>query len=138
MFDPEKWVKESWSADSDSKIIKVAGEDARIRRLKGTQWEQYLKAVHNKSDDSAVVIVLQHGLVKGFGQYTYEQMAKFYDSAPVLADQIASAILEFTLQCMEAEKKVLEEAEKNSAATTTPPPSEGGAENMDKTPSVQE
>ena len=131
-FDPEKWIKESWKSD-DEKTIKIAGEDVRIRRLKGTQWEQYLRAASGRSEDSAMVVVLQHGLVKPFGQYTYEQMAKFYDASPVMADRIAGAILEFTNQQFDAELKVLEDAEKNSATTDTSLPSTDGAENTVKT-----
>jgi len=66
MFNPETWIEKSW-ADDDSKVVKIAGEDVRIRRLNGTQWEQYARAVNGKSEDSAVAVVLQYGLVKGFG-----------------------------------------------------------------------
>ena len=67
-------------------MMKIAGEEAKIRRLTGTQWEQYVRAASGRSDDSAMVIVLQHGLVKPFGNYTYEEMTKFYDAYSTLAD----------------------------------------------------
>jgi hypothetical protein len=137
MFDPKKWIEKSWDSD-DTKMIKVAGEDAKIRRLKGTEWEAYHRAVHGQSNDSSVALVLQYGLVKAFGQYTYDEMVKLYDTCPVVADQIAGQILEFTSQRMNAEKQVLEDAEKNSVTTTTSPPTVDGAENTDKTPGQQE
>ena len=68
MFDPKKWIEKSWN-DDDSKTVRIAGEDVRIRRLKGTQWEQYVRAANGKSEDSAIVVVLQYGLVKAFGQH---------------------------------------------------------------------
>ena len=136
-FDPQKWIQEAWYAQ-DSKTICLAGEEIVIRRLTGTQWEHYVRAVNGKSDDSSVVVMLQHGLMKAFGQYTYEEMAKFYDACPVLADKIAAAILEHTLERMDAEQKVLEDAEKNSATTTTPLPSGDGAESTDKTRKPQQ
>jgi len=131
-FDPKKWIQEAWNA-TDTKSINLAGEEILIRRLTGTQWEHYVRAVNGKSDDSSVVVMLQHGLVKAFGHYTYEEMAKFYDACPVLADKIASAILELTIERMDAEQKVLEDAEKNSVLTTTPLPTGDGAESTDKT-----
>ena len=131
-FDPKKWIQESWNED-DTKMMKIAGEEAKIRRLTGTQWEQYVRAASGRSDDSAMVIVLQHGLVKPFGNYTYEEMTKFYDACPILADRIAAAILEHTSHRMEAEQKVLEDAEKNSEKTSMLPSSEDGAESTDKT-----
>jgi len=134
MFDPKKWIQEAWS-ENDTKTVRIAAEEVLIRRLKGTQWEHYVRAASGKSEDSSVVVMLQHGLVKGFGQYTYEEMAQFYDACPVLADKIAAAILEHTMQRMDAENKVLEDAEKNSAATTTPSLSGVGAGSTDKTPS---
>ena len=137
MFNPEAWIENSWN-DDDTKIVQIAGEDVRIRRLNGTQWEQYVRAVNGKSEDSAVAVVLQHGLVKGFGQYSYDEMEKFYNACPVLADRIAGAIVEHTAQRMAVEQKVLEDAEKNSGTTTTPLPSGDGAGSTDKTPSPQE
>jgi hypothetical protein len=131
-FDPKKWIQEAWNAN-ETKSVNLAGEEIVIRRLTGTQWEHYVRAVNGKSDDSSVVVMLQHGLVKTFGQYTYEEMAKFYDACPVLADKIAAAILEHTLERMDAEQKVLEDAEKNSAVTTTPSPTDDGVESTDKT-----
>jgi hypothetical protein len=132
MFDPKKWIQEAWDA-ADSKSITLAGEEIQVRRLTGTQWEHYVRAVNGKCDDSSVVVMLQHGLVKPFGHYTYEEMAKFYDACPVLADKIAAAILEHTVERMDAEQKVLEDAEKNSVATTTTSPAGDGAESTDKT-----
>jgi len=132
MFDPEKWIKQSWTED-ETTTVKIAGEEVRIRRLKGTQWEQYIRAANGRSDDSAVVILLQHGLVRSFGQYTYEQMAQLYDACPVMADKIAGAILEQTMKLMEAEQRVLEDAEKNSEPTPAPPSIGDGAENMVET-----
>src|SRR5215469_6778349 len=107
-FDPEKWIKESWNRD-DTKTVKIAGQEVRIRRLKGTQWEQYLRAMSGRSDESPTIVVLQHGLVKPLGYYSYEQMAKLYDASPVMADRIVGAILEFTNQQMEVEQKALED-----------------------------
>jgi hypothetical protein len=133
MFDPEKWINQSWSDDNEQ-TVKIAGEEIRIRRLKGTQWEHYVRAASGKSEDSSVVVMLQYGLVKGFGQHTYEEMAKFYDACPVFADKIATAILEHTVDRMNAEQKVLEDAEKNSVATTTSLPSGDGVESTGKTP----
>ena len=133
MFDPKKWIENSWNED-DSKIVSIAGEKAKIRRLKGTQWEQFLRAKNGVSEDSPTAIVLQYGLAKGFGDYTYEEMAKFYDASPVLADQIAGLIVEHTLQRLDAERQALEDAEKNSGTTATPSPSGDGAENTVKTP----
>ena len=132
MFDPKKWILESWN-DDDTKMIKIAGDDVRIRRLKGTQWEQYVRAASGRSEDSAMVITLQHGLVKPLGNYTYEEMVQFYDACPILADRIAAAILEHTTQRMEAEQQALEDAEKNSGHVPLPPSSEGGAASTDKT-----
>ena len=63
-FDPKKWIQEAWNAQ-DSKSISLAGEEIVIRRLTGTQWEHYVRAVNGKSDDSSVVVMLQHGLVNG-------------------------------------------------------------------------
>ena len=137
MFDPEKYIKESWNSGNE-KTVTVAGEEVRIRRLKGMQWEQYIRAAHGKSEDSAVVVILQHGLVKPFGHYTYEQMVKLYDACPVLADRLVGAILEFTTEQMEAERVALENAEKNSGATVTPSPSEGGVPSTVETPNPQE
>jgi hypothetical protein len=51
----------------------------------------------------------------------------------VLADRIAAAILEHTIERMDAEQKVLEDAEKNSETTTTPLLSGDGAESTGKT-----
>jgi hypothetical protein len=136
MFDPKTWIQKSWK-DEDAKTVKIGGEEVRIKRLTGTQWEQYVRAVQGKSEDSPVPVVLQAGLVKGFGQYTYEEMVKFYDACPVLADKIAQEVLQYTAQRMDAEAKVLEEAEKNSEATTTASPSGDGAESTDKTHSEQ-
>ena len=132
MFNPEAWIEKSWT-DDDSQTVTIAGEEVRIRRLNGTQWEQYARAVNGKSEDSSIAVVLQHGLVKGFGQYSYDEMVKFYNACPVLADKIAGAIVEHTLERMTAEQKVLEDAEKNSAATIVPPSSGDGAGNTDKT-----
>jgi hypothetical protein len=132
MFDPKKWIQDAWN-EKETKTVRIAGEEIMIRRLKGTQWEHYVRAVSGKSDDSSVVVMLQHGLIKEFGQYTYEEMARFYDTCPVLADKIAAAILEHTMERMDAEQKVLEDAEKNSALTTTPSPSADGAGSTDKT-----
>jgi hypothetical protein len=126
MFNPQEWIEKSWN-DDDTKMVKIAGEEAKIRRLKGTQWEQYLRAAHSRNEESAVALVLQYGLVKGFGNYTYEEMAKFYDNCPALADQLAGMIVEHTIQCMEAEARALEDAEKNFEATATPSPSTDGA-----------
>jgi len=137
MFNPEAWIENSWN-DDDTKIVQIAGEDVRIRRLNGTQWEQYARAVNGKSEDSAVAVVLQHGLVKGFGQHSYDEMEKFYNACPVLADRIAGAIVEHTAQRMAVEQKVLEDAEKNSETTTSPSPSGDGVESTDKTHSPQE
>jgi len=137
MFDPKKWIQEAWNAE-DTKTISLAGDEIVIRRLTGTQWEHYVRAVNGKSDDSSVVVMLQHGLVKTFGHYTYEEMTKFYDACPVLADKIASAILELTIGRMDAEQKVLEDAEKNSVATTTPLPTGDGAGSTGKTRKQQE
>ena len=139
MFNPKEWIERSWN-DEDTKIVKIAGEDANIRRLKGTQWEQYIRAVHGRSEESAVVVVLQHGLVnaKGFGSYTYDEMVKFYDACPTVADRLADLILKHTMQCMEAEQAALEDAEKNSETTHTKPSSDDGAESMDKTPNSPE
>ena len=39
-------------------MMKIAGEEAKIRRLTGTQWEQYVRAASGRSDDSAMVIVI--------------------------------------------------------------------------------
>jgi len=64
MFDPKRWIQEAWNAQ-DSKTICLAGEEIVIRRLTGTQWEHYVRAVNGKSDDSSVVVMLQHGLVNG-------------------------------------------------------------------------
>ena len=136
-FDPSKWIAKSYDSE-DTKTITVAGETAKIRRLKGTQWEQYARAVNGKSEDSSIAILLQYGLVKSYGQYTYEEMAKLYDTCPVVADKLASAILEHTMQRMDAERKVLEDAEKNSATTQTSPSSDDGVENTDKTHNPQE
>jgi hypothetical protein len=97
MFDPQKWIVQSGSSD-DTKTVKIANEDVKIRRLNGTQWEHYVRIAHGKSDDSATAIVLQYGLVKGFGHYSYEEMVTFYNAAPVLADKIAGEIVEMTLQ----------------------------------------
>jgi len=58
-----------------------------------------------------------------------------YDPTP---DKIAAAILEHTLERMDAEQKVLEDAEKNSETTTTPLPTGDGVENTDKTHRSQE
>ena len=132
MFDPKKWILESWN-DDDSKMIRIAGDDIRIRRLKGTQWEQYIRAASGRSEDSAMVVVLQHGLVKPLGNYTYEEMVQFYDACPILADRIAAAILEHTTQRMEAEQQALEDAEKNSGPVPSPPSSGDGAASTDKT-----
>jgi len=132
MFNPESWILKSGS-DDDSKMVKIAGENIKIRRLNGSQWEQYMRAANGKSEDSAIAVVLQYGLVKGFGSYSYEEMVKFYDATPVLADKIAVAIVELTMQRMEIEKKALEDAEKNSETTSTPPSSDNGVESMDKT-----
>ena len=132
MFDPQKYIQQSWS-DEDTKIVKVGADEAKIRRLKGSEWEQYLRAVNGKTDDSSIAIVLQHGLVRPFGNYTYEEMLKLYDARPVVADKLASDILDLTIQRMTAEQKVLEDAEKNSEATPSPLSSGDGAENMDKT-----
>ena len=137
MFDPKKWIQEAWNAQ-DSKTVNLAGEEILIRRLTGTQWEHYVRAVNGKSDDSSVVVMLQHGLVKTFGQYTYEEMAKFYDACPVFADKIAAAILEHTVERMDAEQKVLEDAEKNSVATIMPLPTGDGAESMGRTRKSQQ
>jgi hypothetical protein len=137
MFDPKKWIQEAWN-EKDGKTVQLAGEEIMIRRLKGTQWEHYVRAVNGKTDDSSVVVMLQYGLIKGFGLYTYEEMAKFYDECPVLADRIAAAILEHTIERMDAEQKVLEDAEKNSVPTTTPLPSGDGAESTGKTRKRQE
>ena len=131
-FNPETWIEKSWT-DDDSKIVKIAGEEVRIRRLNGTQWEQYVRAVNGKNDDSSIAIVLQHGLVKGFGQYSYDEMEKFYNACPVLADQIAGAIVEHTIQRMAVEQKVLEDAEKKSETTITPSLTGDGAGSTDKT-----
>jgi len=136
MFDPQKWILQSWN-DDDTKMVKIAGEEMKIRRLKGTQFEHYARASAG-NEESAVAVVLQYGLVKGFGQYSYAEMLKFYDHCPVMADQIAAAILDHTMQRMQAEKQVLEDAEKNSEATLTPPPSGDGAENMVETHNPQE
>jgi len=65
-------------------------------------------------------------------------MKKFYNACPVLADRIAGAIVEHTVQRMAVEQQVLEDAEKNSGTTTTPLPSVDGAERTDKTHSPQE
>jgi len=132
MFDPQKYIQQSWS-DEDTKIVKVGADEAKIRRLKGSEWEQYLRAVNGKTEDSSVAIVLQHGLVRPFGHYTYEEMVKLYDASPMVADKLASAILDLTMQRMSAEQKVLEDAEKNSETTPTPPPTGDGVENTDKT-----
>jgi len=133
-FDPKKWISQSWNNDDDTKMVEIAGEQAKIRRLKGTQWEHYVRAVNGRSEDSAMVLLLHYGLVNAFGQYTYEEMAKLYDACPVIADRLASAILEHTMHRMEAEQKVLEDAEKNSEPTPTPLPSGDGVESMGKTP----
>ena len=136
-FNPETWIEKSWT-DDDSQIVRIAGEEVRVRRLNGTQWEQYVRAVNGKSENSSIVIVLQHGLVKGFGQYSYDEMEKFYNACPVLADQIAGAVVEHTIQRMAVEQKVLEDAEKNSAVTIMPSPTGDGAGSTDKTRSPQE
>jgi hypothetical protein len=138
MFDPEKWVQKAWNDADNTKTVTIAGEEVKIRRLNGTQWESYIRALHGKGEDSSVVLALQYGLVKGFGQYTYEQMAKFYDTNPVLADKVVQAIIEHTAERMAAENKVLEDAEKNSETTTTPPPSGDGAESMVETHNPQQ
>ena len=132
MFNPESWILKSGS-DDDSKMVKIAGENIKIRRLNGSQWEQYIRAVSVKSEDSVVAVVLQYGLVKGFGSHSYEEMVKFYNATPVLADKIAAAIVELTMQRMEIENKALEDAEKNSETISTPPSSDNGVESMDKT-----
>jgi len=132
-FNPQKWIQQAWNQE-DTKKIKIAGEEITIRRLSGTQWEAYMKATGSRSADSAVAFILQHGVVKAHGQYTYEEMAKFYDTNPVFADKIAVAILEHTSQRMAAEQQALEEAEKNSETIHTSPSSDDGAENTDKTP----
>jgi len=137
MFDPKKWIQQSWS-DDDTKTVTIAGEAIRIRRLKGTQWEHYIRAVKGTTDEASVAVILQYGLVNGAGHYhTYEEMVRFYDACPVLADKIAAAILEHTMQRMNAENKVLEDAEKNSVMTTTPSPSDVGVVSSDKTPEQQ-
>jgi len=136
MFDPQKWIQHSWN-DEDTKMVKIAGENIKIRRLKGTQYEHYSRAVAG-NEECVAAVVLQYGLIKGFGQYSYAEMMKFYDNCPVLADQIALAILEHTAQRINAEKQVLEDAEKNSEATTTPPPSADGVESMVETHNPQE
>ena len=132
-FDPEKWIRESCTSD-DAKTVEVAGEEVKIRRLMGTQWEQYIHAVQGRNEASSVVTALQYGLVKGFGQYTYEEMEKFYNSCPMLADKIAVAILEHTQERFAAELKALEDAEKNSETTPTSLPSGDGVESTGKTP----
>ena len=136
-FDPQKWIQQSGSAD-DTKTVKIANEEIKIRRLNGVQWEHYVRIVNGKSDDSSIAVILQYGLVKGFGNYSYEDMVKFYNATPVLADRIASAIVELTLQRMEIETKILEDAEKNSERITTPLPCGDGVVSTDKTQEPQE
>lgn len=131
-FNPEKWIAQSHDSE-DTKTITVAGETAKIRRLTGMQWEHYARALNGASDDSSIAVLLYYGLVKPHGQYTYEEMAKLYDTCPVVADKLAMAILEHTMQRMSAERKVLEDAEKNSETTPASPPSDDGAESMGKT-----
>ena len=137
MFDPKKWMQSSWS-DEDTKIIDIAGEKAKIRRLKGTHLEQYRRAVNGQNDDSAVAVILQHGLVRNFGNHSYEEMVQFYDNCPVLADRLAMMILDFTAQRMTVEQTALEDAEKNSATTPMLPSSGDGVGNTDKTHNPQE
>ena len=136
-FDPVKWIQQSGSTDNE-KIVKVAGEEVRIRRLQGTEWERYLRATGGQSEDSAIVVLLQHGMCRPFGQYTYEQMEKFYNSCPMLADKIAGLIVEFSTQRYEAELQFLEDAEKNSETTESESPSTDGAESSVKTHEPQE
>ena len=132
-FDIKKWIQSPHHED-DTKTVKIAGEEIRIRRLNGTQWEQYMQAMNGRSADSVMVVVLQHGIVKPFGQYTYEEIAKFCNANPIFADKIATAILELTSERMIAEQQALEDAEKNSEMTDTSSPSDDGAESTDKIP----
>ena len=136
MFDPNKWVQSP--CDEDNKVVSIAGETIKIRRLNGSQWEHYVRNATGKWDGSAIALILQHGLVKGFGHYSYEEMVKFHDAAPVLADRIAEEIVALTLQRLEAESKILEDAEKNSETISMPLSEECGVENMDKTRKKQQ
>jgi hypothetical protein len=136
MFDPQKWIQQSWS-DDDTKIVKIGADEAKIRRLKGSEWEQYMRAINGKTEDSSIAIVLQFGLVRAFGHYTYEEMLKLFDASPMVAEKLASKILDLTMERMSAEQKALEDAEKNSEATTTELPSGDGAEHTDKTHELQ-
>jgi hypothetical protein len=65
-------------------------------------------------------------------------MVTFYNAAPVLADKIAGAIVEMTMQRMDAENRALEDAEKNSETTPTPASSGDGVVNTDSIPEQQE
>jgi hypothetical protein len=132
MFDPKKWMRESHRAD-DVHTITISGEEIKIRALKGSEWEKFSKT-SNSPDSSGVATVLSAGLVKPFGSYSYDDMVKFYDACPIVADKIAGKIIELTIERLSKEQEVLEEQEKNSEMTDIPSPSDDGVENTVKTP----
>lgn len=118
MFDPQQWIDSA--PKNEDATVEVAGQKIKIRRLNGSQWEQYIR-MYNHPKECMNAFVLHCGLVneKTGGPYTLEQMTALYDASPVRASLLAEEILRVTNQVMEIEERLFEEAEKNSVKTGT-------------------
>lgn len=118
MFDPQKWIDSAPKIEDAS--IEVGGENIKIRRLNGTQWEKYLK-IANMPHESSTVFVLDCGLVdeKTGKRFSTETIIQFCKACPALADKIGMQIVDMTIKAIQTEEKAFTESEKNSSETPT-------------------
>ena len=120
MFDPQKWIDSA--PKIEDAVVEIGGEKIKIRRLNGTQWEQYLK-IASVPNESSAVFVLHCGLVneKTGGQFSVDHIIHFCNACPVMADKIGLQIVDVTIKAIRTEEQVFEESEKNSSETGTSP-----------------
>lgn len=114
------------------KTVHIDGQEVLIRRLNGSQWDEFIDG--RKKGDPAVVVLLQYGLLDGDTRQPMDKelVQAFFDNHWGLADQIAFEIQKFTLDCSKKERERAVFAEKNLPKTGSTESDDTGVTTTDK------
>ena len=118
MFDIKKYINSAPKIEDAE--MEFLGQKVKVRALRGSAWEKYLK-MHNNPEYNSTATALYYGLIneETGGQYSMEDIEKLYESYTAAAGSLASEIVNMTMRVLDAELRNLTVAEKNSESPNT-------------------
>ena len=100
--------------------MEFLGQKVKVRALRGSAWEKYIKTRGNPEYNTTPT-VLYYGLIdeETGGQYSMEDIEKLYECYTAQAGDLALKIAEMSARILDEESRTLAVAEKNSASPNT-------------------